>query len=105
MELPYAPPLNVALVAKNNIPGDSLGASVALTWTMPTIDRYVHPLAGEIWFYKVAYWKQSEVMCLQKFLDVNCKSYQEHPNTFSNTSANVTVLLHCLQSCKGKPSL
>ena len=93
MALPYAPPLNVALVAKNNIPGDSLGASVALTWTMPTIDRYVHPLAGEIWFYKVAYWKQSEVMCLQKFLDVNCKSYQEHPNTFSNTSANVTGLV------------
>ena len=92
MPLPYAPPLKVELVWRNNVPGADYGASVALKWVKPEIDRYFHPLAGEILHFKVAYWKKNEVTCLQKFVGINCQGYKEHPETFSTTSGIITGL-------------
>jgi hypothetical protein len=92
MGLPYAPPLQVTLVARNNLPGVEKGASISLKWVKPTIDRYVYPNAAEILHYKVAYWKQTDITCLQKFVHVNCIGYKEYPYTFPTTTGNVTGL-------------
>jgi len=92
MGLPYAPPHDVSLVSRGNLPGLDNGASVSLTWRMPSIDRYFHPLAAEIFQYKASYWKSSDTDCLQKLVHINCKSYKEHSQTFLTTSGDITGL-------------
>ena len=92
MPLPYAAPHAVSQASRYNLPGVLKGASILLRWVQPDIDRYFFPLAGEISFYKVGYWKRSDKTCLQKVVHINCLSYQEHPQKFLTTSGNVTNL-------------